>query len=80
MTKEARGGGFEETVGVKEGDQLDVTKPSGFFKTIHGLIDSEQAVGATRPVHLEEGEECKAGQNCGGVSIRVYADELGDGK
>ena len=81
MAEEAGSGGFEETVGVEEGDQLYVAEPSRFFKTIHGLIDPEQAVGVTRPVHLKEGEDDKTtGQDCGGVSIRVDTDELRDGK
>ncbi len=64
----------------RETSCIYVAELSGFFKTIHGLIDPEQAVGATRLVHLEEGEKGKTGQDCGGASIRVDTDELGDGK
>jgi hypothetical protein len=82
MTEEAGCAGFEESSKRQERDEAKVGELTGLLQTIHGLVDPEDDVSSAGLGLFDEGEEGKAGENCGRVSADVNSNELtlGEGK
>ena len=82
MAEEAGCPGLKETSGRQEIDKAKVGELTSLLQTIHSLVNPEDDESFSGLGLFDEGEEGKAGENCGRVSANVNSNELtlGEGK
>ncbi len=76
MAEQTGSGSFDKTKGRQERDKTTVTQLTGFLKTVHGLVDPEEAVPLAGRVDLEEGEERETGQDFRRIRVDIDFDKL----
>ena len=80
VAEKARGGGFEEAVGSKVGDQPILGKLAGLLQSVNRLVDAGKEVGLSQEVGLDEGLKGETRKNRVGEKMGVDLYELGDRK
>jgi hypothetical protein len=76
VTEQTGSGSFDEAKGRQERDKTTVTQLTGFLKTVHGLVDPEEAVPLAGRVDLDEGEERETGQDFRRVRVDIDFNKL----